>query len=427
MAGYLASDPIVITEGKGVRLKDSDGKWYYDGVSSIWLNVHGHRVFELDQAIRDQLDKLAHSTLLGQANEPSVLLAKELVKIAPKGLKRVFYSDSGATAVEIGLKMAIQYWRNQGIERTKILGFGGNYHGDTFGAMSVAPDDLFHWPFLDLLPKHPRAPYPYCYRCPVSLSYPGCQLACLDLVQSEIEKNKDQIAAIIVEPVEGAGGMIPAPPGYLRSLRQLADSFGILLIVDEVATGFGRTGSMFACDSEGVSPDILCLAKGISGGYLPIAATLATEEVFSKFLGRVEERKTLFHGHSYTGNALAAAVSLANLRLFEELLPSLDSRIKVIEESMARIKEIDHVGDVRQRGFMVGIELVKDVGTKERFAYEQQLGWKVARIARTMGLLVRPLGSVVVFMPPLASTEDELREMCSILDKSLQRVQDELR
>ena len=266
MRQHMASEPLIITEGRGVRLRDVHGRWYFDGTSSIWVNVHGHRVEAIDRAITDQLGRVAHSTLLGQANVPSIVLARRLVEVTPAGLDRVFYSDSGATAVEIALKLAVQYWANRGDRgRRYIVGFTDNYHGDTLGAVGVAPDELFHWPFLDLLPGHPRVPYPYLYRSDHE-DRESCVAASLEAVERLLEERRDEIAGVIVEPVEGAGGIIPAPAGFRAGLRALCDRYQVLLIVDEVATGFGRTGQMFACDAEGVTPDLMCLGKGLTGG-----------------------------------------------------------------------------------------------------------------------------------------------------------------
>lgn len=427
MIEYLRNPGVIIARGQGVQLQDIDGRWYYDGVSSVWLNVHGHHVEALDQAIIEQLQHLAHSTLLGQSNVPSVLLAEQLIAIVPDGLSRVFYSDSGATSVEIAIKMAVQFWKNQGIShRNRILGFTHNYHGDTLGAMAIAPDPVFHWPFGELLSTHSRAPYPYCYRCPIQKTFPECQYACLDIVDAILEKEHEQTAAIIIEPVEGAGGIIPAPPGYLKRLRQLADNHDVLLIVDEVATGFGRTGNWFASTTEDITPDILCVAKGITGGYLPLAATITTHHIFEQFLNRPSSAKgeesyhtptdrTFYHGHSYTGNALASAVSLANIRLLRELIPQLAGKVQYIEQLLGPLTALAIVGDTRQKGFMVGLELVQNPS----YPASTQLGRVVAQEARKRGLLIRPLGNVVVFMPPLSSTEKDLQEMVSILYESL--------
>ena len=300
MKEYLADDPVIIEYAEGRKLFDVEGRQYWDGVSSVWLNVHGHRVPELDEAIREQLDKVAHSTLLGMANVPAILLAEQLVKIAPPGLKKVFYSDSGAEAVEIALKMAFQYWRNIGIPgKETFLTMKEAYHGDTIGAVSVGAINLFHSTYTPLLFPSIKIPYPNVYRNPYGVStHEEVMARSLSEVEAVMAEKAGQLAAVIVEPVQGAGGMVPMPEGYLRELRHLCDKHNILLIVDEVATGFGRTGKMFACEHDGVTPDILTMAKGITGGYLPIAATLATNKIYDAFYADYDELKTLYHGHS---------------------------------------------------------------------------------------------------------------------------------
>jgi len=344
-------------------------------------------------------------------NAAATVFAERLVDVAPEGLSRVFYTDNGAGAVEAAIKMAIQFWANQGEQRPFILGFTDNYHGDTLGAVGVAWDDTFHRPFLGLLPGHPRVRFPHPYRS-------GSPETCLADSLAEAEAvlgSRNNIAAVIVEPVEGAAGIIVPPPGFLAGLRDLCDRHDVLLIVDEVATGFGRTGTMWACDADGISPDILCTGKGISGGYLPLAATLTTDRVYEAFLGDVAEHKTFFHGHSYTGNALGCAAAIASLDLLEALLPELPAKVWQIHEALAPIEQEPAIGEVRQAGFMVGIEFVRERATKQGFPAAMRAPWLVADAARARGLLVRPIGNVLVFMPPLGSTPDELDQMTGIL------------
>ena len=419
MSRYMADRPPVIARAEGFRLQDVHGTWYLDGSSSIWLNVHGHRHPALDQAIRDQLDHVAHSTLLGQGNVTSTVLAKRLVEVTPPGLERVFFSDSGATAVEIALKAAIQWFANQGQRRHKILGFTNNYHGDTLGAMSVAPDPVFHWPFLDLLQEQPRLPYPYWFHQDEDVSSPQIAAArTLEAVERLFETEGHTIAATIIEPVEGAGGICPAPVGFLKSLSGLCRKHGILLIVDEVATGFGKTGSLFACDAEGVTPDLMTLGKGLTGGYLPVAATMATNEVFEQFLG--ERRRTLFHGHSFTGNQLGCAVALASLDLMPAVMEALPPKIEWLWAEAESLKGLPLVADIRGRGVMLGVELGS--GRNEPIPPEKQAGYRVTDRARELGLLVRPIGNTVIFMPPVGAPLDTMQEMFAILRRAFEEV-----
>ncbi|MCL6444471.1 MAG: adenosylmethionine--8-amino-7-oxononanoate transaminase [Alicyclobacillus sp.] len=422
MKDYLEQDPVIIERGQGRKLIDVNGREYWDGVSSLWLNVHGHRVPELDEALRSQLDRIAHATLLGQANVPAILLAERLVHITPPGLTKVFFSDSGAEAVEIALKMAFQFWQNQGvIQKTKFVTMREGYHGDTIGAVSVGAIDLFHARYAPLLFPSFKIPYPNSYRNPYP-DFPDNPVAgALAAVEALFRESAGEIAGLIVEPVQGAGGMIPAPAGFLKGLRELCSAYDVLLIVDEVATGFGRTGRMFACDHEGVSPDIMAVGKGLTGGYLPVAATLATDHVYDAFYGEFDEQKALYHGHSYTGNPLGCNVALANLDLMER--NRLVTHVAELAEDLAvwleDLRQHPHVGDIRQKGFMVGIELVADHATKTPFPWQQRVGWKVCRRCRGLGMLLRPLGDVVVFMPPLATTREELREMVDILKQAV--------
>lgn len=422
MQQYLASDPLMIVQGRGVQLQATDGRWYFDGCSSIWLNIHGHRHPYLNLAIQRQLEKVAHSTLLGQANVPATILAKRLVDIAPSGLTRCHFSDCGATAVEIAVKTAIQYWHNVGRpEKRKIVGFHNNYHGDTLGAMAVAPSEHFHSPFLGLLPPNYQLPYPVCADQP--FPEPGC--ACDPQLGQDLEelltRQADQIAAVIIEPVQGAGGILPAPPGFLRLVKEICSRHEVLMIVDEVATGFGHVGDWFSCTREQVTPDLLCLGKGLSGGYLPIAATLSTESIYSAFLGEIAQQRTLYHGHSFAGNPLACAVSLASLDLMPRLLQGLPPKIELLQQRLRDLSEHPHVGEIRQRGLMVGVTVVPDRSSGERFDFSQRAGYVVANHARELGLIIRPIGDVVILMPPPCISLAELQILLDRFCEAFQR------
>jgi adenosylmethionine-8-amino-7-oxononanoate aminotransferase len=396
MRQWLADDPLIMTDAEGMYLIDSDGNRYLDGVSSLWCNVHGHRVPEIDAAIRAQLDRVAHTTMLGLASEPGIRLAERLMRLVPPGLSKIFYSDSGATATEIAIKLAVQYWHNVGRPgKNEIVGFTDAYHGDTVGAMSVGRMPWFHRPYFPMLFD--------VHFAPLSLSE----------LERILIQHGNKIAAVCIEPiVQGAGGMIVHPVGFLAGVRKLCDQFDVLLIADEVAVGFGRTGKMFACEHENVSPDLMCVGKGISGGYLPLAATFATQKIFDAFLGDPWENKTFFHGHTYTGNPLACAAALASLDLFEK--HDLINRVQRKSQRLARMlderRPLRHIGDIRQKGFMVGIELVADKRTREPFDPRRRMGAAVCdRIHR--GVILRPLGDVIVINPPLAMEPVDLQKI----------------
>lgn len=399
---WLDSEPLVIVAAEGMHLIDSDGNRYLDGVSSLWCNVHGHRVPEIDTAIRAQLDKVAHSTMLGLANEPATLLASRLMKIVPNGLAKVFYSDCGAAATEIAFKMAAQYWYNLGRpDKCEFVGFSDAYHGDTVGAMSVGRMEAFHRPYFPLLFKVRFA-----------------RNNQIDSLKEILARHAARIAAVCIEPiVQGAGGMLIQPPGFLRQVRQLADEYDVLLIADEVATGFGRTGRMFACEHEGVSPDILCVGKGITGGYLPLAATFTTQRIFDAFLGEPWEGKTFYHGHTYTGNPLACAAAIASLDLFEknDLVHKVQQKSVKLAEMLKPVAELKCVAQVRQKGFMVGIEL-------RGFDPKLRMGAEVCQRIRRHGVILRPLGDVIVLMPPLAMELDDLRKIIDAIIAEVSRV-----
>lgn len=420
MQGFREEDPLIISRGEGIYLYDIQGNRYLDGVSSLWANLHGHRRPELDQALTAQLNQVAHSTLLGIAHPPAILLARRLVELAPPGLSKVFYSDNGSTAVEVALKVAFQFWRNRGqTQKQRFLKLSGGYHGDTLGAVSVGGIPIFHEIYRPLLFDTLEAPAPYCYRCS---HLDDCGQQCLTRLEELVAAHHQELAALIVEPVmQGAAGMIAQPPGYLAKVREVTRQHNVLLIADEVAVGFGRTGAMFACEHEGVSPDLLCLAKGITGGYLPLAATLATDEVYQAFLGAFEEFKTFFHGHTYTGNPLGAAVGLASLDIFakDQVLAGLPAKTAQLAGRLEKMAEHPHVGDIRQRGLMVGIELVADKTTREPFPLEQRVGHQVILAARKLGAILRPLGDVIVLMPPLCITAAELDVLCDITREAI--------
>jgi len=432
---WLESDPLVIVAAEGMHLIDSDGNRYLDGVSSLWCNVHGHRVPEIDDAIRTQLSKVSHTTMLGLASEPAILLAERLMKIVPPGLTKVFYSDAGATATEIAFKLAAQYWHNVGRpEKNEFVGFAEAYHGDTVGAMSVGRVPAFHKPYFPMLFKVHFAPTPYVYR---HSKYPDAQAVaadCLSQLEAILKEHGQRIAAICIEPiVQGAGGMIVQPAGFLKSVRDLAtrydvllicDEHGILLVFDEVQTGFGRTGKMFACEHEGVLPDLMCVAKGITGGYLPLAATFATQRIFDAFLGEPSEGKTFYHGHTYTGNPLACAAALASLELFErnDLVNSVALKAEPLAQMLDELRPLPHVGDIRQRGFMVGIELVEDKVTRRPFDPKRRLGAEVCMNVRKHSVIIRPLGDVIVLMPPLAMPLEDLQTIVAAVRTEVARI-----
>ena len=398
---WAGEEPVIIERGEGTDLFDTTGRRYIDGVSSLWCNVHGHAHPRIDAAVREQLEKVAHSTMLGLTHPTAIQLARRLVEIAPGGLTRCFYSDSGSTATEIAVKMAYQYWHQRGGEdarRTRFIALRNAYHGDTIGSVSVGGIDLFHSTYRPLLFETLKAE-------------PGDPAD----MQRLFDAHPGEVAAVIMEPlIQGAAGMLVHPPGYLRAVRELCDRHSALLICDEVATGFGRTGRMFACEHEAVAPDLLCLAKGITGGYLPLAATLATEQIYQGFLGEHAEFRTFFHGHTYTGNPLACAAGLATLEVFEEerTLELLQPKIALLGRLLEEVAAMPEVADVRRRGFMTGIQLVDQ-------PLELRMGHRVTLEARRRGAIIRPLGDTMILMPPLAISEADLRRLVAIATEAI--------
>lgn len=425
MSVWLDDDAPIIERAEGVWLIDSDGNRYIDGVSSLWVNVHGHSHPHIVDAIVRQAEQLQHSTFLGLTHPPAIELAGRLIALAPPGLSRVFFSENGAAAVEVALKMAFSYWRNRGASRTRFVSVENGYHGDTIGAVSVGSIARFHETYRPLLFPTTAIPSPYCYRCPLGKTYPSCEIACADALEDVLAREGDEVAAVIIEPlVQGAGGMITAPDGHLARVAQIARRHGVLLIVDEVATGFGRTGTMFACEQENTAPDIMCVGKGITGGTLPLSATLATEQIFDAFLGPPEDHRTLYHGHSYSANPITCAAATATLDVFEQerTLERLAPKIDYLRALLKPLHDHPHVGQVRQRGFMAGIELVADRSAKREYAEAVQVGARVARAARPRGAIIRPLGDVVVLMPPLAIDEGTLARLVAITHESIDEV-----
>ncbi len=397
--GWADEEPVVIERAEGTDLVDAAGNRYIDGVSSLWCNVHGHRHPELDRAVREQLDRVAHSTMLGLTHPGAADLAARLVDLAPPGLSRVFYSESGSTAVEIALKMAFQYWQQRGESgRTSFVTLTDAYHGDTLGSVSVGGIDLFHAAYGSLLFDSERVD-------------PGDS----DRLAQLLAQRAGEVAAVIVEPlVQGAAGIRVQPPGFLRRVRELCTAHDVFLIADEVATGFGRTGTMFACEQERVAPDFLCLGKGLTGGYLPLAATLATERVYEGFLGAHEEYRTFFHGHTFTGNPLGCAAALASLDVFEseQTLLRLQPKIRLLRELLRDVSAMPEVSEVRGRGFMVGI----DLGAHDPAL---RMGHRVTLEARSRGAIIRPLGDTIVLMPPLAISQADLRRLVEVTAESI--------
>ncbi len=428
MADWEKDAPLFIERGEGNYLFDTEGRRYFDGVSSLWVNLFGHRRKEIDDAVRAQLDLVAHSTFLGLSHPPAVALAEKLLAVSPPGLSRVFYSDNGSTAMEVAIKMAFQYWsqREGGKNpRREFLTLSEAYHGDTIGSVSAGGIDLFHRIFRPLLFPTRRLPAPHCYRCPYGLARPSCALWCAERMEEEVRSRKEGLAAVIVEPlVQGAAGMLLMPEGYLARLREVTRECGVLLVCDEVATGFGRTGTMFACEQEGVSPDIMAVAKGMTGGYLPLAATLTTEEIYRAFLGRYEEFRTFFHGHSYTANPLGCVAALATLSIFEreDVLGAVSRLSGTMARALSALSGHMHVGEIRQKGLMAGIEIVADRATRERFPPAEKLGQRVIRKVREEGIILRPLGDVIVLMPPLSSTEAEIEFLVEATARAIDAV-----
>ena len=416
MHDYAERDFLLIDRADGLMLYDEQGRSYFDTISSWWCIVHGHNHPTVNTALRNQLGRLEQVLLAGISHEPAIRLAEELVARTPAPLQRVFYSDNGSCACEIAVKMSLQYWRHRGHpERCELVAIERGYHGDTIGTMSLGGVPEFHKAFSSLMFESHRLPSPYCYRCPAGQERNSCALECLKPLEDLLAERGEMIAAFILEPlVQAAGGMIIYPQAYLEKAAALSRQHGVHLILDEVATGFGRTGKMFAMEHVGIEPDFLCLSKGLTAGYLPMAATMTTEEVFSAFYGEYAENKTFYHGHTFTGNPLAAAAALGSLAVFdaERPLETLSEKTALLAKRMGRFRELPWVGDVRQIGMIAVLELVKDRLSKEPFSFTDRVGWKIYLQGLEQGLILRPLGNIVYLWLPLSTTLAELDEIC---------------
>ena len=401
-----ATAPLPVASAQGVYLYTEDGRRILDGISSWWVNVHGHSHPKLNEALAAQARELEHVVFAGCTHRPAVELAERLLALLPRGLTRIFYSDNGSTAVEVALKLACQYWQNRGQpNRRTFLTLHHAYHGDTVGAMSASEDSVFTRAFTPLLFPVVRAHPPYCYRCPLGLTRAACQIDCLSDLEARLEGGADSIAGVVVEPMlQAAGGMIVWPAEFLAGVRQLCDRYGTLLIADEVLTGFGRTGRMFASEHAAVRPDLVCLSKALTAGYLPLGATAATERIYQAFLSE-DRTKTFFHGHSYTANPLACAVGLASLDLFRE--NAVLERVQALEcqlrAGLEPLRSLPCVGDIRVIGGVGIVELESPSA-----GYLDRIGGDLSAAFLDRGLLLRPLGNVLYFMPPYVITESEV-------------------
>jgi adenosylmethionine-8-amino-7-oxononanoate transaminase len=415
MKDYEKEYPVLIERAEGIHLYDHKGNVYYDTISSWWSNVHGHNHPHVKSAIKKQLEELDHVLFAGFTHKNAILLGEHLIRVSPRNLTRVFYSDNGSTACEVALKMSFQFWKNTGQgEKEKFIGLENGYHGDTVGAMSVGGISVFQETFAPLLFSAFKIPSPHCYRCPCGKERENCAIECVNPLEELLEKKNKEIAGIILEPMmQGSGGFIIYPAEYLKKVAELTRMYNIHLIVDEVATGFGRTGKMFAVEHADVEPDFMCLSKGITNGSLPLSATLTTDEVYDAFYADYTENKTFYHGHTYTANPLSTAAGVASLELFEQenTLERVSGTIATLHKNMQKFRDLDIVGDVRYIGMVAAFELVKDKFTKEPFPFEERIGFKVYKKGLEKGLLLRPLGNIIYLFLPLCVKEDELMDI----------------
>ena len=418
--------PTIIEKGEGIYLYDIDGNKYIDGVSSWWVNTLGHSNPKLNKVLTQQAEKIEHVLLADFTHKPAIELAEKLVKLAGEPFSKVFYSDDGSTAVEAAIKMAYQYWYQKGKpEKKHFVSMTDSYHGDTLGSVSVGGIDIYKEIFKPLVFETLKVCAPYCYRCPKNCKQNECNIDCIKEVELLFEKRHNEIAAIIVEPlVQGAAGMRVYPKEYLTRLRALCDKFDILLIDDEVAMAFGRTGKYFAFEHANIKPDIFCVAKGITAGYIPLAATITTDKIYNEFYDDFSKLKTFYHGHSFTGNPVACAIAVENLKIMEEenIIENLQSKIEFFKNEIQKLSCLKHVGDIRHIGMIGAVELVKDKLTKEPYPFEQRIGHQVFKKAMELGAILRPIGNVIYFMPPLIINEIELEKLLKIAYDSIKSV-----
>lgn len=426
MKDFETDKPVVIERGKGIYVWDMQGNKYIDAVASWWVNTLGHSNDRLNKTLCAQAEKIEHVLFAGFTHKPAIELAEKLVELSPEPLKKVFFSDNGSTAVEVSVKMAYQYWVQVGHpEKSKFIAIKNSYHGDTLGAVSIGGCGLYHGLYGPLLFEVYQSPSPYCYRCPMGKTQGECGFECAYEIEEILKKDAQNIAAMVVEPmIQGAGGMMVYPAEYLKIVRELCDKYNILLIDDEVAMGFWRTGKFVACQHAGISPDIMCLAKGITAGYMPLAVTLCTQKIYDAFYDDYEKTKTFYHGHSFTANPLACAVAVENLKIFEEekIAEKILPKIECLKNGLEKFKNLKNVGDVRHLGMIGVVEIVKDKSTKEPFEFDKRIEREIYKQGLKNGIIMRPLGNVFYFMPPYVITEEEISEMLDIAYKTIEEV-----
>ena len=418
--------PTIIERGEGIYLYDIDGNQYIDGISSWWVNMLGHSNPKLNKVLTQQAEKIEHVLLADFTHKPAIELAEKLVKLAGEPFSKVFYSDDGSTAVEVAIKMAYQYWYQKGKpEKKHFVSMTESYHGDTLGSVSVGGIDIYKKIFNPLVFETLKVCAPYCYRCPKNCKQGQCDIECFNEVEELFKTRHNEIAAMIVEPlVQGAAGMRVYPAEYLKKLRALCDKYDILLIDDEVAMAFGRTGKYFAFEHAEIKPDIFCVAKGITAGYIPLAATITTDKIYNAFYDDFSELKTFYHGHSFTGNPIACAIAVENLKIMEEekVIENLQPKIAKLQECLKKFQTLQHVGDTRHIGMIAAIEIVKDKNTKEPYLFTERIGHKVFLEAMKNGALLRPIGNVIYFLPPLIITEEEIEKLTKIAYNAIKTV-----